>query len=129
MGERSAILVVDGNPLARSSAGRMIGSAHPDLVVVEADRFASALDLLEIRRPSVVITDIRLKDGSGLDLSEIIAERFPEVFVVVFTSDDGPEYRNEALKRGADVFVSKTEGGGSVLMEILRRHRSGTGGG
>jgi DNA-binding NarL/FixJ family response regulator len=118
------ILVVDGNPLARDSARRMLQSEHPGLEVVETDRFEAALRLLKTHRPQVVITDIHLRQGSGLSLTEAIAKRFPDTLVVVFTHDDGPEYKDEALRRGADHFFSKTEPDGEALLDVIRNPTS-----
>lgn len=129
MPNNPVILIIDGSPLFRFSAGRMIQNELSDLEVVAADRFESALELVEIHRPLAVITEIHFKDGSGLDLTEIIATRFPDTVVIVFTNNDGPEYEAEALKRGADFFISKTEPGGRTILDIIRDQASRAGGG
>ncbi|WP_373498857.1 response regulator transcription factor [Desulfococcus sp.] len=128
MSNNPAILIIDGSPLFRFSAGRMIRNELPELEVLEADRFESALELVKIHRPVVVITEIHLKNGSGLELTEIIATRFPDTIVMVLTINDGPEYKAEALKRGADFFISKTDPGGRTLLDFLRDRASGSGG-
>ena len=128
MPNNSVILIIDGSPLFRFSAGRMIRNELPELEVLEADRFESALKLVKIHRPLVVITEIHLKDGSGLALTEIIATRFPDTIVMVLTINDGPEYEAEALKRGADFFFSKTDPNGRNLLDIIRDRASGSGG-
>lgn len=116
-----AILVVDGNPLVRAAANRMIQNEHPHVEVVEADRFEAALQLVNTCRPRLVITDIHLKDGDGLKLTEVIANRFSNIIIVIFSNADGPEYEEEALKRGASYFVSKTDPNGGTLMDIVRK--------
>lgn len=68
----------------------------------------------------MIITDIHLKEGSGLRLAEVVAERYPDTTVVVFTNEDGPEYQEEALKRGADFFISKAENNGGSIIDIIR---------
>ena len=115
-----AVMVIDASPLIRSSASRMIRNSFPDLEVVEADRVTSALELLNKRRPMIVITDIHLREGSGLMLTEVIAAQFPDTTVVVFTNEDEPEYKAEVLKRGADFFISKTEPNGSSILDIIK---------
>jgi len=114
------IMIIDASPLIRSSASRMIQNAFPDLEVIEADRVKPALELLQKRRPMIVITDIHLQEGSGLKLTEVIASRFPDTTVVVFTNEDAPEYEAEALKRGANFFISKTEPNGGSILDIIR---------
>jgi two-component system response regulator YesN len=122
MPEDPAILLVDGNDLVRSTARTMAQEECPGLTFFETDRFESALRLIHDHRPQVVITDIHLKSGNGLTLAETIADRFPGIVIVVFTGDDSQEYREEALRRGADFFISKTESKGGALMDILRNH-------
>lgn len=119
-----AILVVDVNPLVRTTAKQMIRSEHPEVEVVEAARFESALQIVKSCHPHILITDIHLKDGSGLKLAEVVSTRFPETVIVVFTNADGPEYRDEALRKGASDFVSKTDPNGGVLMDIVRKRLS-----
>ncbi len=122
------ILVVDANPLARDSASRMFRRAHAGVRVVATDRLEAALEFLSTQRTDMVITDIHLRQGNGLRLTEAIAKRFPAITVVVFTHDDSPEYRDEALRRGADYFFAKTEPNGRALVDIIRK-RSATAGG
>ncbi len=119
MTAHSTILVVDVSPLVRSCAAWMIHKAFPELEVVETDRFATALELVKTRHPLVVMTDIHLKEGSGLRLAELISAAYPDVVVVVFTNDDAPEYKAEALRRGADFFISKVEPDGTSLIDII----------
>lgn len=116
------ILIVDGSPLIRTAATRMIHKAFPASHVVGADGHEAALELVRRHRPQVVITDIHLREGDGFALSESIAARYPHILVVVFTDQDAPEYRTEALRRGADYFVSKTEADGRVLLRIIAEH-------
>lgn len=115
------ILVTDASPLVRLSAIRMIRRAFPETEVIGADRLDAALRLVRSRRPMMVITDIHLKKGSGLRLAEVVSERYPDTTVVVFTNEDGPEYQQEALKRGADFFISKAEQNGRSILDIIRR--------
>lgn len=116
-----AILVVDGNPLIRSTARRMLRNEAPRAEVIEADGFAAALHLVRTRRPEVVITAIHLNEGSGLKLTEKIAADFPDILVIVFSNADETEYRKEALKRGARYFVSKAAPNGGVILDIIRK--------
>jgi DNA-binding NarL/FixJ family response regulator len=127
MTDHSTILIVDASPLVRSSAGRMIRNAFPELEMLEADRLSSALRKVQHHRPAMVITDIHLKEGSGLKLTEAVEAWFPETTVVVFTNEDGPEYEAEALSRGADFFISKAESGGRAILEVIRSCPPGRG--
>ena len=71
-----------------------------------ADSLASAERHLRVYRPTVVIIDIGLPDGSGLDLVETLAEARPRPPVLLATSGDATT-RADALSKGADGFIEK----------------------
>ena len=58
-------------------------------------------------KPTVVVTDVRLPDGTGLDLVRQLRSRDPEVGIVVLTMYAGDEQLFEALEAGASAFVAK----------------------
>lgn len=69
-------------------------------------------------RPQVILTDLRLPDGTGLDVVAQIRESLPETRVVVLTSYDDDEARAAARAAGADVFLAKTAGSAEVLQAV-----------
>lgn len=71
-----------------------------------ADCIRSARRHLQVYRPSVVIVDLGLPDGSGLDLIRDLAAASPRVSVLLASSgDDGAE--GAAIEAGADGFIAK----------------------
>src|SRR2546429_7295626 len=65
---RVTVAIVDDHPLVREGLAARI-SAQPDMEVCgEAADIESALELIVSKRPSLVIVDIALKDGNGIDL-------------------------------------------------------------
>lgn len=71
-----------------------------------ADCLASARRHLQVYRPSVIIVDLGLPDGSGLDLIEGLNRLTPRIGVILATSgDDGTEA--QAMTAGADGFLAK----------------------
>ena len=71
-----------------------------------ADSLRSAARHLSVYRPSVVVVDIGLPDGSGLSLLRTLARAQPRVPVLLATSGDDA-HRTEALSSGADDFLAK----------------------
>ncbi len=69
-------------------------------------RMTSARRHMRLYRPSVVIVDIGLPDGSGLDLIREISSANTRVPAIIGTSGDDMMH-NAALKAGADTFISK----------------------
>jgi len=64
-----------------------------------------------IRRlhPDVVILDLQMPSGSGINMLEAIKKEQPRIKVIVFTNFPYPQYRNKCLNAGADFFLDKSD--------------------
>jgi two-component system response regulator PilR (NtrC family) len=98
-------LVVDDEPDIRELLEITLGRMQ--LEVSTAGDFASALRQLGGQRFDLVLTDMRLPDGDGLDLVEWIQDHRPGVPVAVITAHGNVEAAVRALKLGAFDFLSK----------------------
>ena len=76
-------------------------------IVGVAETVADAVAEFESQGPDVVVLDLSLREGSGLDVLRVIKVRNPECQVLVFTGHDQPSYRQHCLAAGADFFFSK----------------------
>ena len=86
-----------------------------------ADSLAHAERHLQVYRPGVLIVDLGLPDGSGLDLIERLAKASPRVDVILGTSgDDGAEAA--ALAAGADGFMAKPVVSLAAFQDMILRH-------
>lgn len=101
------VLVVDDHALIRLGLARAFERAPEFTVVGQAANVAEALHLATQDPPAVVVTDVRLPDGSGLDLLRALRERYPSMGLVVVTMYARDEYLFQALEAGASAFVSK----------------------
>ncbi len=86
-----------------------------------ADSLFHAHRHLRVYRPSAVIVDIGLPDGSGLHLIEELARATPRVDILLGTSGD-PEGEALALAAGADGFLAKPVGRLAQFQAALLRH-------
>lgn len=111
---RQRVLVVDDErdirELLTITLGRM------DLDVDAAANESEARHLLDGQRYDLCFTDMRLPDGSGQDLVELIGERYPDTPVAMITAYGSIDAAVDALKAGAFDFVSKP-----VDIQLLRR--------
>lgn len=85
---------------------------------------AEALAELSGLRPQVAIVDLVLPDGTGIELISAIKEMDPSIRCMVFSSMESEEWIFEAIKRGADGYLVKTEGFervSSALEDIMIR--------
>ena len=110
---RTALIVDDERDIRELlvlTLGRM------GLRVDTAADVASARQQLAANRYDLCFTDMRLPDGSGQELIELIASRFPDTPVAMITAHGNVDAAVEALKAGAFDFVSKP-----VDLQVLRR--------
>ncbi len=98
-------LIVDDEPDIRDLLSITLG--RMDIEVATAGDYRSAIKLLGGERYDLVLTDMRLPDGDGLDLLEWIQTNRPGVPVAVITAHGNVEAAVRALKLGAFDFISK----------------------
>ncbi len=79
------VLIVDDHPAVREGLAVRIAS-QPDMEVCgEAADTAAAVDCLEAGRPDVVVVDIQLETGNGLDLVQRIKSRDDSIGILVWS--------------------------------------------
>ncbi|MCP3868220.1 MAG: sigma-54-dependent Fis family transcriptional regulator [Gammaproteobacteria bacterium] len=107
-------LIIDDEPDIRELLDITLGRMNIDTMA--AADLDAAKHLLSQHRFDLCLTDMRLPDGNGIELVELIGERFPQLPVAVITAHGNMESAVQALKAGAFDFVSKP-----VDLRILRR--------
>jgi DNA-binding NarL/FixJ family response regulator len=106
---RVTVAIVDDHPLVREGLAARI-SAQPDMEVCgEAADIESALDLVVSKRPSLVIVDIALKDGHGIDLIKRIVAAGVKTRMLVVSAYDESFFAERALRAGALGYINKQE--------------------
>jgi len=116
---RSPVLIVDDHPLVREGLGARI-SAQPDMRVCgEAAGVDEALALVDTTAPELVIVDLALKDGHGLNLIKKVIQRSPTTKVLVVSAYDDALFAERALRAGALGYINKQEAQNNVI-EALR---------
>ncbi len=101
------VLIVDDHELIRQGLRRAFERDGGFEVVGEAGSCAQASRLLGLTSPQVVIFDVRLPDGSGIDAARKARVASPELGIVMLTMYAGDEQLFEALEAGASAFVPK----------------------
>jgi DNA-binding NarL/FixJ family response regulator len=74
---------------------------------------------VEYLRPDLIFMDIKLPGENGLEVTRQIKQVYAYIVIVILTSYDIPEYRQQAFRNGADCFISKDQI--SFLADILAR--------
>ncbi len=120
MTEPLRIELVDDHEVVRQGLKTMI-EAEGDLVVVgQAGTVEDAVRRVGFDSPDVVILDIRLPDGSGVEACREIRARWPEVNVLMLTSFADDEALFASIMAGASGYVLK-QIKGSDLLDSIRK--------
>ena len=101
------VLLVDDHDLIRQGLRRAFERAEDFTVAGEASSVAEGLAVATQIQPDVVIMDIRLPDGSGLDAVKKLRAANATMGIVVLTMYAGDEHLFGALEAGASAFVPK----------------------
>jgi DNA-binding NarL/FixJ family response regulator len=103
------IMLVDDHPVVRECLDIRI-SREPDLVVcASVGEASSALPAIAEHQPDLVIIDITLPDGHGLELVKDIHARHPGLRLLVFSMHDETLYGERMLRAGASGYVMKKD--------------------
>ena len=114
------ILVVDDHEVVRLGVRALINDEPGMEVVGQAGTVKQAVSLVKELLPDVVVLDMRLPDGHGVDVCRQIKADFPEIRIVVLTSFPDEEVILDAIACGADGYVLKQIGSGELLDALQR---------
>jgi DNA-binding NarL/FixJ family response regulator len=117
------LVVIDDHEALRGGLEVLLGQAGLD-VLGTAGNLAAGLDLIEHAEPDVALVDIRLPDGSGIDLTREILGRHPDLAVVLYTGDADAELLYEGLDSGARGYALKA-GSMEELLAAIRQVAAG----
>ena len=117
-----SVLIVDDHELIRQGLVRAFERTPDFTVAGEAGSVGDGVALAGELRPDVVVTDVRLPDGTGLDLVRKLRGNQPDLGIVVLTMYAGDEQLFGALEAGASAFVSKDSPSDDVV--AAARHAS-----
>jgi DNA-binding NarL/FixJ family response regulator len=118
------VLIVDDHPAVREGMMSRI-SRQSDLVVCgEAANVAEALQMVETAGPDVVVIDISLKEGDGIDLIKRIKHRDSTIRMLVCSMHPDSLYAERSLRAGALGYINKDNTTGRIL-DAIRSVRDG----
>jgi len=101
------ILLVDDHPMVRDGLRARLSSVAHLQVVGEAGEPAEAMQRLVETSPDVVLQDVGLKSGNGIELAQTMLALRPALRILMFSMYDNPEYVQRALAAGARGYVLK----------------------
>lgn len=114
------IVIVDDHPVVRSGL-RMLLDSEPDFeVVAEAADVESARRYVHGHRPDVLVLDISMPGGSGLDAIPALRSDAPSTQIVVLTMQQEPTFARQAIRAGALGYVLKDAANSELVLAVRR---------
>jgi two-component system, NarL family, response regulator DevR len=112
------LMLVDDHEVVRSGLRTMLEAAGDMRVVAEAGTVSESIAEAERVKPDVIIMDVRLADGSGIEATREIRARRPESRVLMLTSFADDEALFASIMAGASGYVLKQIRGGDLVRAI-----------
>jgi DNA-binding NarL/FixJ family response regulator len=124
MTEEITVFLVDDHELVRRGVAELLESDPAIRVVGEASSVEQGRGRILATAPRVALLDVRLPDGSGIDLCRDLHSRIPEVQCVMLTAYDDDEAMMSAVIANAAGYVLK-DIRGSGLIDVVKRVAAG----
>jgi len=112
------VLLVDDHEVVRSGVKALLQATEDIVVTAEAGSVREAIDEADRTRPDVVVMDVRLTDGSGIEATREIRAKHPKTAVVMLTSFADDEALFASIMAGAAGYVLKQVKGGELVRAI-----------
>jgi DNA-binding NarL/FixJ family response regulator len=112
------IMLVDDHPLVRDGLRARLEAVPHFRVVAEAGSGAEALAMADAAQVDLVLMDITMRDGSGIDATAQLARSHPGIAVLILSMHDKLEYVSQAMQAGARGYVLKDAPGKDIVLAI-----------
>lgn len=113
------VMIIDDHEVVRRGIAEVVDRADGLKVIAEAGSVAEAVRRAELMKPEVALVDLRLPDGTGIDIIKQLRETAPFVKPIVLTSFDDDDALTESLEAGAKAYLLKSVRGAEIT-EVIR---------
>ena len=117
------VYLVDDQAMIRAGLRSMLGQRERLTVVGENGDARKAVEEIRELRPDVVVLDITMPGLSGLDAIPLFRKALPRVKIVMLTHHEGETFVEEALRAGAEGYLSKGSDPNEFALAIEAVHR------
>jgi DNA-binding NarL/FixJ family response regulator len=114
------ILLVDDHPLVREGLRRIIENQSDLVICAEAETASAARTAVRELKPDIMVTDISLKEGDGMELVRDVRAHHPDLRILVLSMHDETIYAQRALSAGADGYIMKHAPGEQFLASLRK---------
>ncbi len=107
------VLIIDDEEKLRNLLSKIIG--FEGFEVFQASNIKSGLQRLEVEEIDVIICDVKLPDGSGVDTAKVIKEKYPAIEVILLTAFGNIPDGVKAIKNGAFDYITKGDDNNKII--------------
>lgn len=118
------VMIIDDHEVVRRGIAEVVDRSDGMTVVAEAGSVAEGIRRASLVKPQVMLVDLQLPDGSGIDLIESFAQTLPGTKCIVLTSFDDDDALAAALEVGASAYLLKSVRGAEIA-DVIRAVHSG----
>jgi DNA-binding NarL/FixJ family response regulator len=102
------VVIADDSALVRERLAVLVSDLENVELVGQASNAPEAIEIIQRLRPDVVILDIRMPGGNGIQVLEVIKANNEVVpLIIMLTAFPYPQYRKKCLEAGAEYFFDK----------------------
>jgi DNA-binding NarL/FixJ family response regulator len=114
------VLVIDDHPIFREGLRQIIDQEDDLVVCAEADTVRGARVAIKETVPHVIIADISLKQGDGIELVREVRVHYPQLPILVLSMHDELIYAERMLSVGANGYMNKQATGEQIVRSLRR---------
>jgi DNA-binding NarL/FixJ family response regulator len=119
------VVLVDDHIVVRDGIKTLLINSGEIDVVGEASDYNSLLSLLKISIPDIIMLDISLPGKSGIEIAQILEEKFPKVRVIILSMYTDEDFIYNALKAGAKSYLPKNISQKELIEAVLTVNSGG----
>jgi len=118
--QKTRVMIVDDHPIVREGYSHLIERQDDLQVCAEADCKVEAIKKIMDDPPDLIIVDISLKDGSGLELMKDIKSQFKKIKMLAVSMHDEKLFAERSIRAGALGYVNKQQAPEQLIEAIYR---------
>jgi len=102
------IVIVDDSKMLRQRIIEMLSDIPGVEIAGEAENANEAIKIIEVVKPDILILDIRMPGGNGLEVLKSIQQKKLSMIKILFTNYPLDQYKKKCFELGADYFFDKS---------------------